>query len=804
MLAPIESFLHGVRRRLSRSEWAIRHLGLTPSEGTAEEPGLLLIQIDGLGRRQFERALAAGVLPTLARLQSREGAELHTFYSGLPSTTPAVQAELHYGVRAAVPAFSFQDRASGRLVRMWEPEWAKVREAACARHGPGLLEGGSSWSNLYTGGAGPRESHFCAASSGLGDLWRTGKVGHLLLFCLLNVVTLVRLAGLVTVEFARGLVDLVRRRVALRRWSRELLLVASRAFVGLTLRELVALGGQVELARGLPVVHLNFLGYDEEAHGHGPGSPRAFHALRGIDRSLARLLRAAHRSRRRDYAVWFFSDHGQEAVRPFTGRYPGGLDAALRVALSSPRVASFATPGDSAAAAGSAWVARRHLLRSRLPAAPDVPSVGADVTVVSPGPVAHVYLSAPLAAADRPGLARRLVAGAGIPGVLWREGDEVAWCHAGGITRLPEEVPAGLPHPEPLRTALAHDLAALVRHPDAGDLVLLGWSPGTAGAWSFHDERGAHGGCGPGETQGFLLLPAHTRLPGGTEHFVRPSALRAAARHHLRRDLVPLPRRPLARRSLVRVMTYNVHGCAGMDGRISPRRVARVLRSEHPDLVALQELDLGRRRSRAEDQAGIIAAELDLHLLFCPTLTRGGEHYGHAILSRWPLELVRRARLPADPSGWWREPRAALWVRVQHPDGPFHLLTTHLGLGIRERVAQARALAGPEWLGGLGPTQPVLLAGDLNALPGSRPHRLLAQHLRDLQAGPGHRAAATFTSAQPVLRLDHLFASRHFERLRVAVVANDLTRVASDHLPLVADLRVVPAAAGRPRPTPPG
>ena len=67
------------------------------------------VQIDGLSREQFERAVAGGRLPFLRRLLRGQGHRLHTFYSGLPSTTPAVQAELYYGERAAVPAFSFLD-----------------------------------------------------------------------------------------------------------------------------------------------------------------------------------------------------------------------------------------------------------------------------------------------------------------------------------------------------------------------------------------------------------------------------------------------------------------------------------------------------------------------------------------------------------------------------------------------------------------------------------------------------------------------------------------------------------------------
>src|SRR6185503_11722473 len=210
MFAKIESYIHGMRRRLSRSEWAIRHLGLTPSEGTSEAPGLLLIQIDGLGRAQLERAIGAGRMPFLRRLLKREGYEMHTFYPGLPSTTPAVQAELYYGVRSAVPAFSFYDRVQKKLGRMWDPEWAKAREADCASEGEGLLTGGSSWSNIYTGGADQQESHFCAASIGIGDMWRAKKFRNLFLFLVLNFPSALRLAWLLAVEFCIAVGDMAR------------------------------------------------------------------------------------------------------------------------------------------------------------------------------------------------------------------------------------------------------------------------------------------------------------------------------------------------------------------------------------------------------------------------------------------------------------------------------------------------------------------------------------------------------------------------------------------------------------------
>src|SRR3954471_9002144 len=200
MFAAIEAFVHGLRRRLRRSEWAIRHLGLEPSAGTSEEPGLLLIQIDGLARLQLEHALAKRRMPFLKRLLKRNHYAMHSFYPGLPSTTPAVQAELHFGVRAAVPAFSFFDRQTQQRVRMYSPDRAKQVEARCAAQAEGLLKGGSSWSNIYTGGAGQAESHFCIATNGPADMWRTGKIRNIFVFAVLHFFVLLRILGLLVIE----------------------------------------------------------------------------------------------------------------------------------------------------------------------------------------------------------------------------------------------------------------------------------------------------------------------------------------------------------------------------------------------------------------------------------------------------------------------------------------------------------------------------------------------------------------------------------------------------------------------------
>jgi endonuclease/exonuclease/phosphatase family metal-dependent hydrolase len=808
MFAHLEAYAHRLRRRFSRSEWAIKHLGLTPSEGTSEQPGVLLIQIDGLARSQLERAMEQGRMPFLKRLIHRNHYEKHTFYPGLPSTTPAVQAELFYGLHSAVPAFAFLNRKTNEMGRMFYPTWAKEFEASYAEKAEGLLKGGSSWSNIYTGGAAQGESHFCAASNGLGDMWRTGKIRNFLIFILMHLGATLRIAVLLVVETAIALWDAlagIRRGQPVRV---ELFFAMSRVFVSVGLREVITIGAKIDVARGLPIVHVNFLGYDEQSHARGPGSVFAHWSLRGIDRAIKGLYREAHRSSRRDYSVWVFSDHGQERSRPFDAVFPGGIEGVVRDCYDSARKADPAWRPRSQSRYHSLWLTSGRRAEKRLERwrAADALTAEEQATfsVAAMGPVGHVYFAKPLTDEQSIALAQRLVTKGKVPGVLFRDdGGKVTWFHAQGQTRVPDEMPGFLPHSEAMAKEIAKDLVTFCENENSGDLILLGWSPWDR-PWSFAPERGAHAGPGMEETQGFVLLPIHTRLPAGTDHFIRPAALRQAALQHLGR-LEAAKGRSGKKRTRLRVMTYNVHNCGGTDGRVSPRRVARVIDAYDPDIIALQEIDLGRRRSRAEDQADLIANQLGLNKVFCPTITHGEEHYGHALLTPWPVEVIKRARLPADPHKLSREPRAALWARVMIDGRPVNVITTHLGLGLAERAAQVRELMGPEWIGAIPEGEPAILCGDFNLPPGNASYRRIVAKLRDVQVvTPGHQILRTFSSIRPFIRIDHIFLTPQFEAKAVMVPRTDLTRVSSDHLPLLADLQLAPLSAEKPTTTPPG
>ena len=242
---------------------------------------------------------------------------------------------------------------------------------------------------------------------------------------------------------------------------------------------------------------------------------------------------------------------------------------------------------------------------------------------------------------------------------------------------------------------------------------------------------------------------------------------------------------------VVRVMTYNVHRCLGLDRRWSPQRIAEVIALCRPDVVALQEVDVGRARSGHVDQAEVIARDLGMDVQFFPAVRVLEELYGDAILSRWPARLVKADGLPGLGRLRRLEPRGALWSSIDVAGVKLQVINTHLGLIGRERVRQVEVLLGADWLGHPDCRNPVVLTGDLNATPRSRAYRRLAASLDDAQrAASVRRARPTFPTRFPTLRIDHVFVGRGIEVLAASTVRTPLARLASDHLPLVVDIDI--------------
>lgn len=241
----------------------------------------------------------------------------------------------------------------------------------------------------------------------------------------------------------------------------------------------------------------------------------------------------------------------------------------------------------------------------------------------------------------------------------------------------------------------------------------------------------------------------------------------------------------------ISVMTYNVHSSIGMDGKISPLRIAEVIDQCNPDVVALQELDAGLVRTSLIDQAHLIALTLEMsyHFHACLQLEEGG--YGNAVLSRFPLCLVKSGALPTEPVNSFFERRGVLWVEIEVAGRPIQILATHFGLNRKERISQAETITGPEWLGHPDCRAPVVLCGDFNSLPRSSAYRRVTRHLHDCQVGlKGTRPKGTWPVQLPLMRIDHLFVSSDLKVKSVTVPRTPLTRIASDHLPLIVVLEL--------------
>jgi endonuclease/exonuclease/phosphatase family metal-dependent hydrolase len=234
-----------------------------------------------------------------------------------------------------------------------------------------------------------------------------------------------------------------------------------------------------------------------------------------------------------------------------------------------------------------------------------------------------------------------------------------------------------------------------------------------------------------------------------------------------------------------------VRRCLGLDGKLAPGRIAEIIAEQAPDIVALQELDVFRARSGSVDQAHEIAQLLGMERHFNPAMQVMEELYGDAILTALPSTLIKAGALPGLAHKPRLEPRGAVWASIKFGAANVQVVNTHLGLRRSERMAQIEALLGPHWIGHPACREPYILVGDFNALPSSLAYRKITSRVMDAQRAPKvAKPSATFPVRLPFLRIDHVFVSGGIEVLRAETVRNRLTRVASDHLPLVIDFAV--------------
>jgi endonuclease/exonuclease/phosphatase family metal-dependent hydrolase len=221
-------------------------------------------------------------------------------------------------------------------------------------------------------------------------------------------------------------------------------------------------------------------------------------------------------------------------------------------------------------------------------------------------------------------------------------------------------------------------------------------------------------------------------------------------------------------------MTYNIRHGLGGDGRVDLGRVSDVIASYGPDVVGIQEVDVGRRRSGLVDQANELGTRLGMTARFQPCIATDGA-YGIATLSRITVRETRHIALPGRERS---EPRCALVTRLAWPDdeGGIDVVNTHLSTSFRERGQQTAAIACE-----LGGAHTVVI-GDFNCTPFSGAYKQLCCGLTSAT-----RFARTWPARMPVIPIDHILV-RGLEVVRAGTWTAKPARIASDHLPVFAEL----------------
>jgi endonuclease/exonuclease/phosphatase family metal-dependent hydrolase len=238
----------------------------------------------------------------------------------------------------------------------------------------------------------------------------------------------------------------------------------------------------------------------------------------------------------------------------------------------------------------------------------------------------------------------------------------------------------------------------------------------------------------------------------------------------------------------VRVLTWNIHKCiGGLDRRYDPMRIAETIAHYAPDVMLLQEVDEGARRSNGDRQVDLLGEVLGYHhrAFFSNVQVRGGGEYGNAILSRYPIVETRNVDLSIRMKKKRSVLHAVCRIRKDGLDRTLHLYNMHLGLAQFERRIQLRSFLDSHPFRHLDGHTPVVVGGDLNDVWGSLGRLLLPAGFRGVDRKP-----RTFPAWAPLRPLDSLYVRGDLDLAHLERGETELARRASDHRPLIADVEI--------------
>ncbi len=478
-------------------------------------PGIIYLEIDGLGLPVLRRAIASGHAPTLGRWLAEGSHALIEWETDLSSQTGASQAGILLGDNSDIPAFRWVDKPSGRVVTCSSPDDCVAIEHARSDQ-PGLLaDGGTSRGNLLSGQA---DTAILTASR-IADEKRAnpGYRGFLA-----NGTNVTRTFVLFVWEICLELVAATRqrRRDVLPRGHRGGIYPALRAGMCVFVRDLVVFSVLQDMFRGVPAVYATFASYDEVAHHSGLERPDTLEALRKLDQRFA-MIEGALPYAPRPYRLVVLSDHGQTQGATFLQRNGYGLDELVERSLAAGEVQALLggdenQTGTQRAVDEATGRQQQTTDRERSGAAEG------DAVVLGSGNLGLIYL---MEADHRltleeietrhPDLIPALRNHPHVGFIVVRSGDEGAVAlGARGTHRLRDGEVTGEDPLKPFSPRAAQHLLRTDGFEHCPDILVNSfYDPVTDEGCAFEELISFHGGMGGSQTRPFILHPVDLPVP---------------------------------------------------------------------------------------------------------------------------------------------------------------------------------------------------------------------------------------------------------------------------------------------------
>ena len=505
--------------------------------------GLVMIEIDGLSYWHIQKALDDGYMPALKKKMEEDGYKLSRVDCGLPATTPACQAGILQGNNENIPAFRWLDKESNRLLAGGQAAAEIEPELS---DGQGLLRGGSSISNMFSGDAEKSILTFSKITAGTKeDKKKRARDMYMLMrnpYFFMRVLVLY--FGDVFQELWQGWRQ--RREDVQPRLNRlhngyPFLRAATNIF----LRDVAAYLTILDIVRGVPAIYTLFAGYDEVAHHSGPWTHDAMLTLRQFDRTLTHIFRTIEENAPRPYEFILLSDHGQSFGATFKQRYEidilsfikqqlphdtsmvgtgGGDDGTMGVSAMMGELENIEDNKVTGSVGRAVVAGAQRVMKGNLDQQPGGQEVKpANVTLCYSGNLALVYfdlyprkVTLNELNAAYPGMVDALVQHEGIGFVVAYEddGEPVAFGKDGARNLHTGDVVGDDPL-EPFGDVELRNwqVRRVADFSNAGDLILNStfYPDGTVAA--LEELIGNHGGLGGEQTDAFIFHPGDMEVP---------------------------------------------------------------------------------------------------------------------------------------------------------------------------------------------------------------------------------------------------------------------------------------------------